>query len=322
MPPQVTLPLAGSLSSRSGPATGAQCPRLPRPGRCLIMGMLNVTPDSFSDGGKAFRPERATARGLEMSAMGADIVDVGGESIRPGAERVPLAEEMRRVIRVVRELAAAGVFVSVNTVRARAAEAAVLAGARMINDVSGGLADPAMMKVAADCGVPYVITHCRAHSRVMQSSARYCHVVPEIVSELDSRISAASRAGVARDRLIIDPGLGFGKTPEHNWQILAGLDRFLRLGLPLLLCVSGRSFPGRVLLDQDGERSAPQQDAATAAITALAAAAGVWGVGVHDVRPSLDAAMVAAQLRAHAVRPDATTGGQGIPGQRGAPVPV
>ncbi|MCX9192283.1 dihydropteroate synthase [Carbonactinospora thermoautotrophica] len=272
---------------------------LPDLDRCLVMSVLNVTPDSFSDGGLFFEPRAAVARGLELLRHGADIIDVGGESTRPGALRVSLEEEMRRVIPVVSELVAAGAIVSIDTMRARVAEAAVNAGARMVNDVSGGLADPLMPTFVAEAGVPYVLMHWRAHSLIMQRRAHYDDVVADVAAELRQRLDAVIDAGVSPEQIVLDPGLGFAKTAEHNWRLLAHLDVLQQLGRPLLIGASRKSFLGELLAGPDGQpRPVRERDVATAAVSALAAAEGAWGVRVHDVRSTLDAVRVAAALRA------------------------
>jgi dihydropteroate synthase len=263
------------------------------------MGVLNVTPDSFSDGGCFADPAAAIAHGLEMAAAGADYVDVGGESTRPGADRVDAAEECRRVLPVIRELAAAGVAVSVDTTRAEVAEAALDAGAVLVNDVSGGLADAGMAKLVADAGVPWVLMHWRGHSREMYAAAQYGDVVTEVCAELTARVEDVVAAGVAPRQLVIDPGLGFAKRAEHNWALLAGLDRLVGLGLPVLLGASRKSFLGRLLASADGTlRPAEQRDAASLATTVLAAQAGVWGVRVHDAAASVDALRTVAAIQA------------------------
>ncbi|WP_422631798.1 dihydropteroate synthase [Pseudokineococcus basanitobsidens] len=261
------------------------------------MGVLNTTPDSFSDGGSWLDPAAAVRHGLAMASDGADLVDVGGESTRPGARRVDAAEERRRVLPVVRGLAAAGVAVSVDTTRAATAEAALDAGAVLVNDVSGGLADAAMAGLVAERGVPYVAMHWRGPSDVMTSLADYDDVVVEVRDELAARVEALLHAGVRPDRLVVDPGLGFAKTAEHGWALLAHLDALGELGLPLLVGASRKGMLGPVLAGPDGTpRPAVGRDDATTAVTALAAAAGVWGVRVHAVRASADAVRVAARL--------------------------
>ncbi|CCG01534.1 dihydropteroate synthase [Blastococcus saxobsidens] len=263
---------------------------LPRPGRCLVMGVLNVTPDSFSDGGCFADAATAIAHGMAMHAAGADYVDVGGESTRPGADRVDATEECRRVLPVIRELSAAGVRTSVDTTRAEVAEAALDAGAVLVNDVSGGLADEGMAKLVAETGAPWVLMHWRGHSREMYAAAQYGDVVTEVCAELTARAEDVVAAGVRPEQLVLDPGLGFAKRPEHNWALLAGLDRVVALGLPVLVGASRKSFLGRLLAGPDGTpRPAEQRDDASLATTVLAAEAGAWGVRVHDAAASVDA---------------------------------
>ncbi|WP_456585037.1 dihydropteroate synthase [Blastococcus sp. SYSU DS0973] len=263
---------------------------LPRTGRCLVMGVLNVTPDSFSDGGCFADPATAIAHGLAMHVAGADYVDVGGESTRPGADRVDATEECRRVLPVIRELSAAGVRTSVDTTRAEVAEAALDAGAVLVNDVSGGLADEGMAKLVADAGAPWVLMHWRGHSREMYAAAQYGDVVTEVCAELTARVEDVVAAGVHPGQLVLDPGLGFAKRAEHNWALLAGLDRLVALGLPVLVGASRKTFLGKLLAGPGaGARPAEQRDAATLATTVLAAQAGAWGVRVHDAAASVDA---------------------------------
>jgi dihydropteroate synthase len=263
------------------------------------MGVLNVTPDSFSDGGCFADAPSAIAHGLAMHDAGADLVDVGGESTRPGADRVDAAEECHRVLPVIRELSAAGVRTSVDTTRAEVAEAAIAAGATLVNDVSGGLADEGMAKLVADAGVPWVLMHWRGHSREMYAAARYGDVVTEVCAELTARVEDVVAAGVSPEQLVLDPGLGFAKNAEHNWALLAGLDRLIGLGLPVLLGTSRKTFLGRLLAGPDGEpRPAEGRDAATLATTVLAAEAGVWGVRVHDAAASVDAVRTVEAVRA------------------------
>ncbi|MFG1823862.1 dihydropteroate synthase [Microbispora bryophytorum] len=267
------------------------------------MGVVNVTPDSFSDGGQWFDADVAIRHGLDLVAEGADIVDVGGESTRPGAARVSLEEELRRVEPVIRTLTEEGVTVSVDTMRAEVAEAAVAAGAKLVNDVSGGLADPVMPRVVAATGVPYVVMHWRGHSRDMDSRAIYGDVVTEVAEELRKRVDSVLAEGVREEQIVLDPGLGFSKNAEHNWALLAGIGELGRLGHPLLIGASRKRFLGRLLPGPDGEpRSFDGSDAATLAVTALAARAGAWCVRVHRVRANADAVRVAAAWRAAAVR--------------------
>ena len=270
---------------------------LPQPGRTLVVGVLNVTPDSFSDGGRWFDSDAAVEHGLRLAAEGADIIDVGGESTRPGAVRPALAEELRRVGPVVRALADAGVVVSVDTMRAEVAAGVVEAGARLINDVSGGLADPDMLGTVAALDAGYVCMHWRGHSTVMQERTRYADVVEDVAAELRERLDAALAAGIAADRLVVDAGLGFAKTGDHNWELLRRLDVLEALGVPQLVGVSRKAFLGALLADADGNpRPAAQRDDATTALTTLLAAQGVWGVRVHAVRASRDAIAVVQRL--------------------------
>ena len=263
--------------------------------RALVVGVLNVTPDSFSDGGLYLALDDAVRHGMEMHALGADIIDVGGESTRPGAERVPVEEECRRVLPVVEGLTAAGVPVSIDTMRAETALAAVSAGACVINDVSGGLADPNMYAAAAQAGIPFVAMHWRGHSERMNELAVYGDVVAEVTAELLARVDAAVAAGVAPEAMVIDPGLGFAKEAEHNWQLLKHLPSLIELGFPVLIGASRKRFLGSLLADADGQpRPMEDRDAATDAITAIEALQGVWAVRVHDVGRSSDAVRVAA----------------------------
>jgi dihydropteroate synthase len=273
---------------------------LPSMQRCRVMAVLNVTPNSFSDGGRWSDTDAAIARGRQLASDGADLVDVGGESTRPGARRVPVEEELRRVLPVVRELTAAGITVSIDTMRSAVAEQALNAGATLVNDVSGGLADPSMLRLVAAANVPYVMMHWRGHSFRMAELTTYGNVVADVCSELSQRLDDAIEAGVEAEAVILDPGLGFAKNAEHNWALLAHLDALGRLGRPLLVGASRKRFLGALLADgRTGEhRPTDQRDDATAAVTALAAAAGVWGVRVHEVPASLDASHVAAAWRA------------------------
>jgi dihydropteroate synthase len=268
---------------------------LPAPGRCVVMGVLNVTPDSFSDGGRYLDVDQALEHARAMWARGADLIDVGGESTRPGAHRVDAETELARVLPVIRTLAGEGVALSVDTTRAAVAAAALEAGAHVVNDVSGGLADPDMARVAAESGAPWVLMHWRGHSEDMQALAKYEDVVADVRSELLSRVDDALAAGVAESAIVLDPGLGFAKNAEHDWALLRGLDSLLSLGFPVLVGASRKRFLGRLLSEKDGTPRPPDgREVATAAISALAAAAGAWGVRVHEVGASLDAVTVAA----------------------------
>jgi dihydropteroate synthase len=272
-------------------------PGLPQPGRTLVVGVVNVTPDSFSDGGEWLEPNAAIAHGLELLEEGADVVDVGGESTRPGATRPEVSEELRRVLPVIGELVAAGACVSVDTMRTQVAEPAIAAGARVVNDVSGGQADPAMLRLIAESGLAYVCMHWRGHSEDMQSKASYADVVADVVAELRTQLDEADRAGIAADKVIIDPGFGFAKTAEHNWELLDRLDEFDVLQRPLLVGVSRKTFLGRLLAKPDGIPRPPKlRDDATTALTTVLALRRVWGVRVHAVRASRDAIAVAERL--------------------------
>jgi dihydropteroate synthase len=269
---------------------------LPQPGRTLVMGILNVTPDSFSDGGEFLRIDHAVAHGLELFAEGADLVDVGGESTRPGAERASADVERERVLPVIEQLVAAGVAISIDTTRAEVAVDAVRAGAVLVNDVSGGLSDPDMLPAVADAGAAYLAMHWRGPSDHMQDLATYDDVVAEVTAELAERITAARGAGIDPERLVIDPGLGFAKRTDHNWALLRNLDQLARLGQPILVGASRKRFLGELLAGTDGPRPPKGRDAATTAITALLAASGIWGVRTHTVREQRDAIAVAAML--------------------------
>ena len=264
-----------------------------RHGRTVIMGVLNVTPDSFSDGGRYTDLEAAVRHGISLRHDGADLVDVGGESTRPGARRVDAATETARVVPVVKELVTAGVPLSIDTTRASVAAAALAAGATIVNDVSGGLADPDMARVAADAGCPWILMHWRGHSRTMAELAVYADVVEEVRAELRQRADDAVAVGVDPANIVLDPGLGFAKTAEHNWALSRRLDRILDLGYPVLFAASRKSYLGLLLAGPDGTPRPPAgRTAATVATSVLAAAAGAWGVRVHDVRETADALAV------------------------------
>jgi dihydropteroate synthase len=265
-----------------------------------VVGVLNITPDSFSDGGRYAGLDAAVEHGRRMWAEGADLVDVGGESTRPGADRVEAAEEARRVLPAVRALSGDGVRISIDTMRAAVAAAALAAGAAVVNDVSGGQADPDMARVVADAGVPWILMHWRGHSRDMRRLARYDDVVADVKRELLACVDAAVAAGVPTERIVIDPGLGFAKTGAHNWLLLARLGELVATGLPVLVGASRKSFLGTLLADADGvPRAVGDREDATVATTVLAVLAGAWGVRVHEVRRNLDAVKaVAAYQRA------------------------
>ncbi len=268
----------------------AGLPVLDRP---LVMGVVNVTPDSFSDGGRWATTDAALAHALDLRAQGADLLDIGGESTRPGATRPLAAQELDRVLPVVRALVQEGVAVSVDTMRHEVARASLEAGAVLVNDVSGGLADPRVLEVVAEHGAAYVAMHWRAHSATMQQHAEYADVLGEVRDELAARIEAAVAAGVDPARLVVDPGLGFAKTAEHNWGLLRRLPELEALGHPVLVGSSRKSFLGSLLADAAGNpRPVLDREDANVALTTIAGIQGVWGVRVHEVRASVDALKV------------------------------
>jgi dihydropteroate synthase len=286
----MTVPIPGK-PGRKHPAGLPR--RLAEIDRCLVMGVVNVTPDSFSDGGLWLDADAAIRQGQALVADGADLVDVGGESTRPGAGRITPQEELRRVLPVVEALAGAGVVVSIDTMRADVADEALASGAALVNDVSGGLADPAMPELAADARVPFVAMHWRGASDRMEQLAVYDDVVAEVRDELARRVEALVAAGVDEDHIVLDPGFGFAKRVEHGWTLLAHLDALAELGRPLLVGTSRKRFLAAAVAGNPQER-----DAATAATSALAAAAGAWAVRVHEARGSADAVRVAAAVAA------------------------
>lgn len=264
--------------------------------RTLVMGVLNVTPDSFSDGGKFAASQTAIEHGKQMFAEGADVVDVGGESTRPGAERISVEEELNRVIPVITELSKAGIPVSIDTMRAQVAKEAVQAGACIINDVSGGKADPEMFKFLATNDLPFVMMHWRGHSTEMMNLTNYDDVVSDVCDELQLQVNAAVSAGVAVSRIVLDPGIGFAKTTEQNWPLLAQVEVLHDLGLPLLIGASRKKFLGELLSVAGQPRDVEQRESATTAITTLMAAQSVWAVRVHEVKPSSDAIKVVSRI--------------------------
>jgi dihydropteroate synthase len=266
--------------------------------RCLVMGVVNVTPDSFSDGGQWFEPDDGIRHGLDLMDDGADLLDVGGESTRPGAGRVDEAEELRRVMPVIRGLVAAGALVSIDTMHAGVARAALDAGAVLVNDVSGGLADPTMARTVAAAGVPFIAMHWRGHSDHMAELAHYRDVVTDVADELRARLEALVSQGLDPDRVVLDPGLGFAKTGEHNLQVLARLPELVALGRPVIVGASRKRFLGSLLAAPDGTpRAALDRDDATVATSTMAALAGAWCVRVHSVRASADAVRVVAAVQ-------------------------
>lgn len=268
----------------------------------VVMGVLNVTADSFSDGGRYLDVDAAVAHGTTLHRTGVDIVDVGGESTRPGADRIDPAVEARRVVPVIAELSARGIATSVDTMRASVAAAAVEAGVSIVNDVSGGRADPAMASVVADAGLPWILMHWRSAAdygpkgagshQDSGAVAHYDDVVADVRRELLEQVDRAVAAGVDPTAIILDPGLGFAKNAEHNWELLRGLPTFVELGMPILIGASRKRFLG-TLLESDGEPRPPDgREVATAVVSALAVAGGAWGVRVHDAQASLDAVAV------------------------------
>ncbi|OIJ35886.1 dihydropteroate synthase [Rothia kristinae] len=285
-------------------------PSLPT-GRTLVMGILNVTPDSFSDGGEHLDPEAAVAHGLALVRDGADLVDVGGESTRPGAEPVDPAQERRRILPVIRQLTERGVVVSVDTLHPDTAEAALQAGAGIVNDVSGARLREEMIELIARTGVPYILTHARGDSATMDSLARYADPVAEVRAELLGLRQRLLDGGVDPAQIVLDPGLGFAKGGDQDWRLLAGLDALTGLGHPVLVAASRKRFLGSTLAAARAEHrsgaakvpggagsaqpQAPgpvERDVATAAVSVLAARAGAWAVRVHDVRATADALAV------------------------------
>lgn len=258
-----------------------------------VMGVVNVTPDSFSDGGRYLDPEAAVAHGEALLADGADILDIGGESTRPGATRPLVGEELDRVVPVIERLAGAGAVLSVDTMRAEVAAAALDAGATVVNDVSGGLADPEILRVVAASDATYVAMHWRAHSDRMQDFTSYDGPVAGVVArELADRVAAIRAAGIAEDRVVLDPGVGFAKTPEQNWELLRGLGRVRDLGYPLLIGASRKRFLGELLARDGQQRPVDEREHAHVALVALLSRQGLWGVRVHDVRAARDALAV------------------------------
>jgi dihydropteroate synthase len=292
------------------------------------MGIVNVTPDSFSDGGRFVSTDAAIAHAVALRDQGADVLDIGGESTRPGATRPLVAEELDRVIPVIRALASDGVAVSIDTMRHEVARAALESGAVLVNDVSGGLADPRILQVVADADAAYVAMHWRAHSTVMQQHASYADVLGEVRAELAQRLEDALAAGIRADRVVVDPGLGFAKTADHNWELLQRLPELGALGVPVLVGSSRKSFLGSLLATPDGTpRSVLDREDANVALTTIAAIQGVWGVRVHEVRATMDALRVVARWAAvpagqpgvGAAALDGCSGAPGGAGSLGAP---
>jgi dihydropteroate synthase len=258
------------------------------------MGILNITPDSFADGGKYLSKEDAITQGRRLIAEGADIIDVGGESTRPGANRVTEEEELARVIPVITELVKDGAIISVDTMRSAVATAAIKAGALYVNDVSGGLADEKMAKlIANNPKIQYIVMHWRGHSKDMQKQAVYTDVAKEVMDELDERVSLLLKSGVLAEQIILDPGIGFAKESDHNWKILQNIERLQLLGYPLLIGASRKRFLGELLNTSDTD----SREAATIALTTELARLKIWGVRTHTVKAHQDAISVIEQLR-------------------------
>ena len=260
--------------------------------RTLVMGVLNVTPDSFSDGGRFNDQAIATSHALQMIDDGANIIDIGGESTRPGSDRISVEEELDRVLPVISALSGTGVAISIDTMRVEVARAAVAAGACMINDVSGGKADPGMLDFVATLETPYILMHWRGPSNIMNTLTDYQDVVADVASEINQQVEVAVAAGIARDRIAIDPGIGFAKTVDQNWPILKHLDVLEGLGLPILMGASRKKFLGELLAKDGIARDSDERESATTAISTLMAARGLWAVRVHNVKSSSDAIAV------------------------------
>ena len=257
------------------------------------MGVLNVTPDSFSDGGRWASTDAAVRHAVDLHASGADLIDVGGESTRPGADRVSPQVEQDRVLPVITELRRLGIMTSVDTLNAQTAQRAADAGVDIINDVSGGLADPGMAAVVARTGLTYIAMHWRGHARTMDTLADYDDVVATVVAELSERVAVLEAAGVARSQIVLDPGLGFSKDAEQNWRVFARLDAFAPLGLPVMVGASRKRFLAGVLPE---DAAILDRDLPTAVLSVLAAQAGAWAVRVHDVAGTRAALNVLARV--------------------------
>ena len=260
--------------------------------RTLVMGVLNVTPDSFSDGGRFDDTEIAISHALQMIQDGADIIDIGGESTRPGSERISAQVELDRVLPVIAGLVDSGVAISIDTMRAEVARAAIDAGACMINDVSGGKSDPEMLSYVSTLTVPYILMHWRGPSNIMNTLTDYNDVVADVTSEISKQVDVAVAAGIARERIAVDPGIGFAKTVDQNWPILKHLDVLEGLGLPILMGASRKKFLGELLAKDGVARDSDERESATTAISTLMAARRIWAVRVHEVKASSDAIAV------------------------------
>jgi len=260
--------------------------------RTLVMGVLNVTPDSFSDGGRFNETEIAISHALQMIEDGADIIDIGGESTRPGSERISVQAELDRVLPVIAGLVDSGIAISIDTMRAEVASAAIAAGACIVNDVSGGKSDPEMLRYVSTLDTPYILMHWRGPSNIMNTLTDYKDVVADVTAEISEQVDVAIAAGIARERIAIDPGIGFAKTVDQNWPILKHLDVLEELGLPILMGASRKKFLGELLAKDGVARESDERESATTAISTLMAVRGLWAVRVHDVKPSSDAVAV------------------------------
>ena len=263
--------------------------------RCLVVGVLNVTPDSFSDGGLFTDTTTAINHAKQLIAQGADLIDVGGESTKPGASRIENIEEQKRVIPVIEELTNLGIITSIDTMRSQTAQLAVKAGAQIVNDVSGGLADENMHKTVSELDVPYVLMHWRGHSTIMDELANYQNVIEEVMHEIKLQIEKATNAGLSRNKIVIDPGLGFAKKPEHNWQILKEINKLHSFELPIYIGASRKRFLADFAFPK-GSTDPKDRDLATSAISSYASLNGTWAVRVHDVAGSVAAVKVTNQL--------------------------
>jgi dihydropteroate synthase len=264
--------------------------------RTLVMGVINVTPDSFSDGGLFLDSKVAIAHAKQMLLDGADIIDIGGESTRPGSQRISAQEEIDRVLPVISEMAKTDAILSIDTMRAEVAKVAMSAGAHMVNDVSGGKADPEMLGYVAELDVPFILMHWRGPSNIMNTLTNYDDVVRDVTMEISAQVEVAVSAGIARERIAIDPGIGFAKTVEQNWPILKHLDILDELGLPILMGASRKKFLGELLANNGEPREMAQRESATTAISTLMALRQTWAVRVHDVKATRDAVTVVERL--------------------------
>ena len=264
--------------------------------RTIVMGVINVTPDSFSDGGLFLDSKVAIAHAKQMLLDGVDIIDIGGESTRPGSQRISAQEEIDRVLPVISEMAKTGAILSIDTMRAEVAKAAMSAGAHMVNDVSGGKADLEMLDYVAQLATPYILMHWRGPSNIMNTLTSYDDVVRDVTMEINAQVEVAVAAGISRDRIAIDPGIGFAKTVEQNWPILKHLDVLDELGLPILMGASRKKFLGELLAKNGEPRIMAQRESATTAISTLMALRQTWAVRVHDVKATRDAIAVVERL--------------------------